>query len=111
VDSRRIVPIHPAFAEEAARNATAQVTAQATAQVAPQVAAVLKAALTPCRREQLQMASGLIHREHFRKQYLLPLLAAGLIEMTVPDTPRSSNQQYQLTPAGRTALDTHNDKS
>ena len=99
------LPIHPAFAEEAARYATAQVTAQATAQVTPQVAAVLKAAMTPCTREQLQMVSGLAHREHFRKQYLLPLLGAGLIEMTVHDKPRSSNQQYRLTAAGRAAVE------
>ena len=27
--------------------------------------------------------------EHFRKAYLLPALQAGLIEMTIPDKPRS----------------------
>ncbi len=66
-------------------------------QVAPQVTAqfrsVVKAAAKPCAREKLQSASGIKDLEHFRKQYLLPLLAAGLIEMTIPDKPRSSDQQ------------------
>ncbi len=94
------LPIHPAFAEESDGAETPQVTPQ----VSPQVAAVLKAALTSCRREQLQAASGLKDREHFRRQYLLPLLGAGLIEMTIPDKPRSSLQQYRTTAAGRAVL-------
>ena len=55
-------------------------------------------------REQLQEAVGLKHRGHFRRAFLLPALRAGLIEMTVPDKPRSRNQRYRLTPAGRKLL-------
>ena len=40
------------------------------------------------------------HEDHFRKAYLLPALQARLIEMTIPDKPRSRNQRYRLTPAG-----------
>jgi ATP-dependent DNA helicase RecG len=35
--------------------------------------------------------------EHFRKAYLLPALASGMVEMTLPDMPRSSKQRYRLT--------------
>ena len=42
--------------------------------------------------------------KHFRAAYLEPTLQAGLIEMTVPDKPRSSKQRYRLTPAGRRYL-------
>lgn len=56
-------------------------------------------------RQQLQVALKLKNDEHFRKTYLLPALEAGLIEMTIPDKPRSSNQKYQLTTAGQTVID------
>ncbi len=39
--------------------------------------------------------------EHFRKAYLLPALAVGLIEMTIPEKPKSSKQRYRLTPLGK----------
>lgn len=48
-------------------------------------------------RQQLKTALGLKDDEHFRKSYLLPALKAGLIEMTIPDKPRSSRQKYRLT--------------
>ena len=44
------------------------------------------------------------HEDHFRHAYLLPALRAGLIEMTIPDKPRSSRQRYRLTPAGSAYL-------
>jgi len=47
---------------------------------------------------------GLKDAEHFRKSYLLPALEIGVIEMTIPDKPRSSKQQYRLTETGRMAL-------
>lgn len=38
---------------------------------------------------------GLSHRATFRKNYLNPALAKGLIERTVPDKPNSKNQRYR----------------
>lgn len=67
----------------------------------PQVAALLQAAAqTPKSREELQKAAGIKHREHFRKAYLEPLLAAGWVKMTIPDKPRSSKQTYRTTQLG-----------
>ena len=54
----------------------------------------------PLYRSVLQEAAGLRDREHFVKEYLDPILAAGLVEMTIPDKPRSSKQRYRLTLAG-----------
>ena len=56
-------------------------------------------------RREIQAALALKHEDHFREMYLVPALDSRLIEMTIPDKPRSSNQQYRLTPAGRAALD------
>jgi len=49
----------------------------------------------------LMIELGLAHRPTFRKNYLHPALAAGLIEMTQPDTPRARNQKYRLTARGK----------
>lgn len=53
------------------------------------------------KRVEMQQALGLRHQDHFREAYLQPALQAGLIEMTVPDKPRSRLQRYRLTPRGR----------
>jgi Fic family protein len=37
----------------------------------------------------------LSHRPTFRKNYLNPALAQGVIEMTIPDKPNSRNQRYR----------------
>ena len=55
-------------------------------------------------RKQIQEALGLKNTKHVRKTYLLPALQADLIEMTIPDKPRSKKQRYRLTPAGREYL-------
>ena len=51
-------------------------------------------------RQRLQESLDLKDGEHFRRAYLLPALQAGLIEMTIPDKPRSRKQRYRLTSAG-----------
>jgi ATP-dependent DNA helicase RecG len=71
----------------------------------PQVVAVLRATANgELSREALQSAAGIRDREHFRQQYLEPLLSSGLLERTIPDKPRSSRQMYRLTAAGREFL-------
>jgi ATP-dependent DNA helicase RecG len=45
------------------------------------------------------------NRTRFKKQVLTPLLAAGLLEMTIPNKPTSSKQKYRLTGAGVTAIE------
>jgi hypothetical protein len=76
-----------------------------TPQVTPQVLAALTAARTEAKtREELQEASGIKDREHFRKTYLEPMLESGWSERTIPEKPRSRMQKYRLTPAGEDTL-------
>jgi ATP-dependent DNA helicase RecG len=42
-----------------------------------------------------------------QQAYLKPALEMRVVEMTLPDKPRSSNQRYRLTALGQHWLDTH----
>ena len=81
-------------------------TAQATAQATAQVGKILTGADAGAgqSREELQAAADITHREHFRKAYLEPLVAAGWLERTIPEKPTSPNQKYRLTAKGRAWL-------
>ena len=74
---------------------------QVTPQVSPQVGRLLAAIQGEMGREALQSVLGLLDRKSFRERYLKPALAAGLIEMTIPDKPNSRVQKYRLTDKGR----------
>jgi Fic family protein len=45
--------------------------------------------------KELMAKVGLKHRPTFRNNYLLPALELGIVEMTLPDKPNSSNQKYK----------------
>ena len=53
---------------------------------------------------ELQHAGGYAGRTRSFEQRLNRLLSAGLIEMTVPDKPRSPGQRYRLTDKGQAAI-------
>jgi len=53
---------------------------------------------------ELMEAAGRTNRSKFRESVLNPLIRAELVEMTVPDKPRSRNQKYRLTEKGRNLL-------
>ncbi len=64
--------------------------------------------LHKCREDSalvsLMAVAGRSDRTKFRHQVLNALLEAELIEMTIPDKPRSSKQKYRLTEKGRNML-------
>lgn len=72
---------------------------EATPEVTPEDRLV-RALVGEMTRQQLQRALGLRDDEQFRKAYLQPALDAGLIEMTIPNKPRSSRQKYRVTAEG-----------
>lgn len=82
---------------------TPQVAPQVTSEVTPEVR-LLHALAGEMSRQNLQASLGLKCDEHFRKAYPLPALRAGLIEMTIPDKPRSSKLKYQMTDRGELCL-------
>lgn len=61
---------------------------------------VVEHAEVPRSLADLMARAGYKQRPHFMAQYLEPLLQARVLRMTVPDRPRSPNQQYVLTEAG-----------
>lgn len=61
---------------------------------------VLEMAESPRAMPELMESVGRTNRTKFRNQVVRPLLDAGLLEMTIPDKPRSSRQEYRTTTAG-----------
>ena len=91
------LPVHPA----AVHTTFPQETTEVTTEVATEVARLLPLCTVPRSRQDLQRHLALRNSEHFRKAYLVPALASGLLEMTIPAKPKSRLQQYRLTPQGR----------
>ncbi|WP_438868714.1 Fic family protein [Pseudomonas sp. L1(2025)] len=80
---------------------TPEVAPEVTPEVTPEVIRLLDALVGDLSRKELQQVLELKDAEHFRKSYLRPALAAGVVEMTQPDKPSSSKQRYRLTIMGR----------
>lgn len=72
--------------------------------LSPYQVQVLELADSPRALAELMVPSGRTDRSKFRDQVVAPLLEAGLLEMTIPDKPRSSKQQYRTTDAGCATL-------
>ena len=77
---------------------------QVAGEVTGEVRRLLAVMSGDMKRKEIQSALGLKHEDHFREAYLIPGLKAGLIEMTIPDKPRSSNQRYRITALGKETL-------
>ena len=85
----------------------APVTAPVTAPVGEYAKRMLEllARQGPMGNAEIRDAFGLKSRRRLRETYIAPALAQDLIEMTIPDKPRSSKQKYRLTDSGRQLLD------
>lgn len=84
------LPIHPEAENE-----------DLTPHVTPHVADLLKVCTKEHSRDELLDLLQLSDRKHFTVFYLRPALYAGLVEMTDPAHPRSTQQRYRLTNLGR----------
>lgn len=72
-----------------------------TPEVAPEVEKLIVLVNGDIKRIELQHQLKLADAEHFRKHYLLPALEQGVLAMTIPEKPTSSNQRYRLTSQGK----------
>ena len=86
---------------------TAMTEVALTDQVSDQVKRLLDSlnAGQALKATELMARLNLNHRPSFRRHYIKPALAAKLIEMTQPDSPRSPQQKYRLTAKGIALLD------
>ena len=92
------LPAHPLTRSTETR--TGKVTMEVTMEVAMEVAALLKVVEGEMSRQELQTAMTLKNADHFRKAYILPAIAAEVLEMTLPGQPNSRLQRYRLTSKG-----------
>lgn len=76
---------------------TDQVADQVTDQVAREILRLLSMMQGEMSRAEIQAGLDLKHLPHLRDAYLNPALHQGLIEMTIPDKPRSRLQKYRMT--------------
>ena len=65
---------------------------------------ILRKCLVESSLLDLMTITGRSDRTKFRNQVLGPLIEDGLIEMTIPDKPRSSKQKYRLTKKGHRVI-------
>ena len=49
---------------------------------------------TPLTSADIMLRLDLKSKETFRKNYLNPAMALGLVQMTIPEKPNSRNQRY-----------------
>ena len=107
---RRKKVLLPELAIQSATQSTVPVAGQVDAQVGTKLALsrhqveILRKCQTDSEIITLMKIAERTDRTKFRNQVLNPLIEAGLIEMTVPDKPRSSKQKYRLMEKGEKYL-------
>lgn len=96
-----------AHATSMAGQGSPEVTPEATPEVTPEVKKMLGIMSGEMTRAEIMDHLGLKDEKHFREHYQQTGIALGVIEMTLPDKPRSSKQKYRLTAKGREILEKH----
>jgi len=104
-DVRAQVGAHEVWPGPSRDQVTGEVTGQVTGQVTLEVVKMLKTVSGEMTRTEMQSALGLKGRANFEERYLKPALSQGLVEMTIPDKPKSRLQKYRKTPLGQEILE------
>ncbi|MHB8252666.1 MAG: Fic family protein [Acidiferrobacter sp.] len=77
---------------------------EVTPEVTPEVINMLSVINGEMSRGEIMTKLRLKDEKHFREHYQQAGITRGVIEMTLPDKPRSSKQRYRLTEQGRALL-------
>ena len=99
------VEVTPHVTPQVAPQVTPEVAPEVTPEVTPEVVAMLAVLDGTMSRADIQQRLDLRDEKHFRENYQQVAVALGLIEMTIPDKPRSRFQKYRLTDKGRAVLE------
>jgi len=91
---RMTFPISDKVTEQVAEQVTEQVTEQVQ-----KLISLLEGKEYPA--NEMMALVQMKHRPTFSENYIKPALENQLLEMTIPDKPRSKNQKYRLTKLGR----------
>ncbi len=99
----------PEWKEDSGKNViltfrTPEVTPEVAPEATPEVKKMLSVMDGEMSRKEIQEKLGLSDEKHFREFYQQVAISIGLIEMTIPDKPKSSLQKYRLTEKGRRTL-------
>ena len=78
---------------------------EVTPEATPEVRKMLSIMTGEMTRGEIQEKLGLRDEKHFRENYQQVGVKLSLIEMTIPDKPRSSKQKYRLTDTGERLLE------
>ena len=76
------------------------VSTEVTTEVTTEVKKIVSVIIGELSSKEIKEFLQLKNDEHFRKKYIKPALTLNVIEMTIPDKPRSSKQKYRLTKKG-----------
>ena len=99
--------VNPYVTPQVTPQVNPHVTPEVNPHVTPAVMKMINALKGEMSRNEIQEILGLKDIKYFRKAYILPALDGGLIEMTIPDRPKSRLQKYRLTEKGR-EIKSHN---
>ena len=101
---KKVKQAHPQEVNEIKTDATTDVGTDVTMDVAMYVTVDVKKLIRNIEgemsRDKIQSRLRLKNDDHFRKFWLRPAIKAGLLEMTIPDKPKSVQQRYRLTSKG-----------
>jgi len=87
-----------------------KVNPEVTPDVTPDVMNMLRIIKGEMTRNEIMIILGLKDEKHFREHYMQTAINAHVVEMTIPDKPRSKNQKYRLTAKGQNLLKDSDDK-